>query len=489
MIEKPAVMFDRDREWRALTRFVERPGLGATLGLVYGRRRQGKTYMLASLVRAAGGFMFSGAQQTGVQNLRALSAAYHQHIDRPLAEFSGWREAVEALFRLGEDRDTPVPVVLDEFTYLLDGEKGLASIIQIAIDPLQRAKERSRTRLVLCGSALGTMRNLLQGTAPLRGRAQLDMLVHPFRFRDAAAFWGLADQPELAFRVHALIGGTPAYRDMCGDPPSSAPDFDGWVCDRLLDPAQVMYGEGNVLLHQQPELSDPAAYLAVLAAVSRGAHRRSEIAAAVGRPPTAVGHPLAVLESVRLVDRVEDALRQQRATYRIAEPVIRLHQLVVAPNESILALGEARRVWTAVADTVAAQIYGPHFEDLARDWTLAHAGEQTLGGQPNSVRPATIACREHRRGHELDVVAIRSQAFEPDRIVAIGEAKATAKAVDVPHLARLEHLRELLPPGKAPTSPRLLLFGLSGFTAELSRIAGSRPDVELIDLERLYHGE
>ncbi|WP_259403889.1 hypothetical protein [Microbispora triticiradicis] len=37
--------------------------------------------------------------------------------------------------------------------------------------------------------------------------------------------------------------------------------------------------------------------------------------------------------------------------------------------------------------------------------------------------------------------------------------------------------------------PRLILFARSGFSAELVRLAGRRPDVELVHLGRLYGGD
>lgn len=48
--------------------------------------------------------------------------------------------------------------------------------------------------------------------------------------------------------------------------------------------------------------------------------------------PSAIRWPF--LESVRFIERSEDALRTRRPTYTIAEPVIRWHQLVIAPNEA-----------------------------------------------------------------------------------------------------------------------------------------------------------
>jgi hypothetical protein len=175
--------------------------------------------------------------------------------------------------------------------------------------------------------------------------------------------------------------------------------------------------------------------------------------------------------------------------YRVAEPAIRFHQLIIARNEALLALRQGARVWRSSTDTVGSKIYGPHFEDLAREWCLAHANPETLGGLPSLVRPATLACRAHRQGHQLDVVAVRATPGEPDRILAIGEAKAATKPVDLPELGRLEHIRELLPADRVDAPSRLLLFARSGFTAALRRAAAGRSDLELVDLERLYQGE
>ena len=54
-MDKPAEMFDRAFEWAELTRFATLPGLRATLGVVSGRRRQGKTFLLDAVARASGG--------------------------------------------------------------------------------------------------------------------------------------------------------------------------------------------------------------------------------------------------------------------------------------------------------------------------------------------------------------------------------------------------------------------------------------------------
>jgi hypothetical protein len=444
--------------------------------------------LLELVAEEFGGFVFSGLQQSDAQNRAALAAAYARYVGVPGAVFADWREAVDMLLRLGEG-ERPVTVVLDEFPYLMDGAAGLASVVQGALSPRSRAKTRSRTRLLLCGSAITSMRALLGGSAPLRGRATLELMVHPFGYREAAGFWGVADDTELAFRLHALVGGTPAYRDMCVDGPESRRDFDRWVVRRLLSPAGAMFREGNSLLHEQPELGDPALHYAVLAAISRGAHRRGEIAAALGRADSALTYPLVMLEHTLLIERLEDALRQRRPVYRIIEPLIRFHQLVIRPNEPRLIRRVGEQVWAESADTVASFVYGPHLEDLARQWCAAHASALTVGGVAGQVRPATLVCRACKSGHELDVVVIEERPFSSDRITAIGEVKATVKKPDLGAVERLEHIRGLLPSEKVDGVPKLLLFSRYGFTPAVERLAAARGDVELVDLDRLYRGE
>ncbi len=198
---------------------------------------------------------------------------------------------------------------------------------------------------------------------------------------------------------------------------------------------------------------------------------------------------LSGLQDIGLIDQTDDALRQKRAIFQIAEPVVRLHQLIVSRREPELVAGLARRVWSSAADTVAAKVYGPHFEELSRRWCLRYATEETIGGQASTVRPTEISCRDHRQAHELDVVVTEAVPFGTDRIAAIGEAKATAEPVGLGQLERLEHVRGLLPTAMTTGTPKILLFGRSGFSADLVSFAARRPDVELVDLARLYQGE
>ncbi len=205
---KPAEIFDRDDEWNDIARFAVDHAAGATLGVVSGRRRQGKTMLLYALAQATGGLYFAATEATEADSLRRLGQVIADHVGAyaPL-QLGSWEHAVDVLLGIGRDRATVA--VLDEFPYLALASRGLPSVIQQALTPGRPERATSRTRLLLCGSAMSFMGGMLSGTAPLRGRAGLELRVAPLDYRLAAQFWNL-DDPRLAVLVHAIAGGTPA---------------------------------------------------------------------------------------------------------------------------------------------------------------------------------------------------------------------------------------------------------------------------------------
>ena len=78
---KPADMFDRDREWSQLTGFIEDDRPGATLGVVSGRRRQGKSFLLEAACQEADGFYFSAQEATEAESLSLIGTALTRYLD------------------------------------------------------------------------------------------------------------------------------------------------------------------------------------------------------------------------------------------------------------------------------------------------------------------------------------------------------------------------------------------------------------------------
>ena len=104
---------------------------------------------------------------------------------------------------------------------------------------------------------------------------------------------------------------------------------------------------------------------------------------------------------------------------------------------------------------------------------------------------SVIACREHRTGHEIDVLAL-SRGTRPRTQACRSRSSARRKHRDrrpgLAELRRLQHIRELLTAaGHDAADAALGLFSTTGFTAELAAEAtGSQGRVLLAPLEMLY---
>jgi hypothetical protein len=82
-------------------RHVTQQEAQAALGVVSGRRRQGKTFLLDALTRTSGGFLFTGTESTEPDALRQFGAALGAYLGEPTPlRFVHWDEAITRLLVL-----------------------------------------------------------------------------------------------------------------------------------------------------------------------------------------------------------------------------------------------------------------------------------------------------------------------------------------------------------------------------------------------------
>jgi hypothetical protein len=125
------------------------------------------------------------------------------------------------------------------------------------------------------------------------------------------------------------------------------------------------------------------------------------------------------------------------------------------------------------------------FEEQARAWVRRYADAASIGGSPDIVGPSSAII--DGKDCQLDVlVAADEGSVSPAErtVLAIGEAKS-GETLTPGHLRRLEKARSAL--GTRAAQAKILLFGASP-GPELEAEAAGRADVELVGLDRLYHG-
>jgi uncharacterized protein len=431
MHAKPLNLIGRGAEWAALERLLD---MRAALGIVYGARRSGKSYLLAKYCEAAGGLHYQAVQGTQGLQLDDLGDYIGRHLGVGRLRFESWSEAFEQIARL----TLPI-LVIDEFSYLVDTSPDLASIVQRHVD------RRVGPTLVLCGSAVSSMTALVEPTAPLFGRSVATITPPPLAGRDLMELWGLSS-PQMALYVDSAVGGLPGYRPLLRSPRG----VDSWMTNEVLAASSPLLDAAEASFADIAEVGQRGPCRSILWAVAQGNTTPTRISTVCGIPATALPRPLRTLERVGLLARVPDPVRTRRDRYELADPYLRFWLSIIQPARSQLLAGRSDQIWNAVRSTTwPAQIVGPRWESLVRSHVAGmHDGAivgATVVSSPTTRKPA-----------EVDVIAVRDGA-----VVAIGEAKlrrmGTADAV------RLSTVRDAL----GMPGAQLILASAKGFDARI----------------------
>ena len=231
------------------------------------------------------------------------------------------------------------------------------------------------------------------------------------------------------------------------------------------------------MLYEEAGIVDTGLYQSVLAAVAAGEHTSSRIGGRLGRPASALAHPLAVLCDIGYLIRDDDLLHGRRSAYRIAEPLLRFHHAIVRPHWGTLQRpGRAVPVWASSDGAFRSAVLGPAWEEACR-WFVEEESADWFPGEVVTVGRGTVADPETRASSELDIVVID----ERRRVLLVGEAKWSAN-LGSSDRGRLERLVGLLGQrGYDVTRCRYLLASACG------GVESGTAD-QTIDLRNLYNG-
>jgi len=456
-------LIDRRREQELLRDATSGPG--AALIVMIGRRRAGKSFLLARTFAGRRTISFQGDEQSERQHLDLLAdEAGRALFGAPSLSFATWDAA---LTFLGEQaRREPLTVILDEFQWLKAAQPALDSIVQRHWDRWDR--DDLPITLVLSGSALTLMERMLERGAPLFGRATARPRIEPLDYRDAAAF-ATASDPVALLRRWAVLGGTPQYQLWAGPG-----ELRRAIAARILRKDAPLYDEPRHLLREGEGIRDPGTYLAILRAIARGATAHNAIAQQAGVPTGNLVRKLERLEDLGYVTAVHPLGAggpEGRPSYRIADPFFRFWFRYLAGNRSRLESGRVEEVLGEVVADLDNHM-GWAFEQCCRHWAATYADEAELG------RPREIGAWWSRDGRtEVDVVGVRDH-----RYVLVGSCK-WRRTADVDALADLRRQQDALGPKAARA--QLVLFGRERFSARL-RAAAAEEDVRLVGAADLF---
>lgn len=368
---------------------------GGRLIILYGRRRIGKTRLVAEFVRDKEGILHFAEDTAPQIQIRRLQEAVAQFFNDSLLatlEIATWDQLFTYLARI------PLPercyLVIDEFTYLIKNDPTVLSALQKAWDT---ALAGSNWYILLSGSMLGLMTDsALSYTSPLYGRRTRDMLLEVLRFRDARRFL-----PSFSFRdalkAHLTIGGIPEYLLKAGD----YSDYDTFVEREFFSKYGYFYREPYFLLSQ--EFRELKTYQAILNAVAVGNTSAGTIAQFCGMDARHLYPYLEAMIRLGIIEKELPLLGSRRqGLYRIKDCIFDFwYNFVFAHRQEIETESLSR-------DGVDLNPYfGKQFEVFVRNEFA------------RSILPRYTIGRWWYRGEEIDLVATQ----EREGSIVFGECK------------------------------------------------------------------
>ena len=328
-----------------LARIKRHLGRGV-FGYVTGRRRVGKTALLAEAVRRFGGLYHQAVEGTPPQQLLHVAEEFREAVPifRALVPKT-WAEFFQLLSR----ERLPRLMVFDEFPYWTQADPSLPSLLQKWIDHELRAQ---RTLLLVSGSSQSMLyAQFLHQAAPLYGRAVLRLQLEPLSYEWFCRARRYDAGDPTSFARFALVGGVPHYWQLI---PAGS----------LINQADALYFASSAMLAEEPShwLRDEGVTgtlpKAMLDLVGRGVAKPSELAARVGTAHTNLSRPLALLLELGFLQRElpfgESPRTTKKVLYSLRDPILCFYYGVFLPFRSRWQ-GMSRRERDAVVQRHVAQ--------------------------------------------------------------------------------------------------------------------------------------
>ncbi len=455
-----ATFVGRNRELQVLDNLWQ--STKATLLILYGRRRVGKTRLLTHWLQqhTGGGLYWVAEPSSSLSQLRSFSQVLLAFMDPeadvpPDFTFSTWELAFRQLSLYAQKER--VVVFIDEVTYVIDVDPEFVGVLQKVWD---KWLSDSNLMLALAGSQMGLMRqHLLNYEAPLYGRATSQMQLPPLPYGSTNDYFPKYSAAERVI-LYAMWGGVPAYWERL--------DADLSIIENLrrnILPAHAwMIDESRILL--QDFITDLHNYVGILRAIAEGEQAMGDISTRTGMSSGKASFYLSVLRDTGFVMRdvpiTQRGTDSRRGRYFVTDPYLRFFYRFMSAYQSKLALGQMDEMLELIQSALLGFIEKNTWQELCREWVLRASGR---GGFPVAVEEVGS---EWAKNYMVDVVGISKSTSS----LVLGDCYWEDSPMDVAAIEELmQKTAAIVPKNNTIWSVYYIVFSASGWTAEAKKQA------------------
>lgn len=366
------MFYSRKNEINELNNLFKNTGKSV---LLYGKRRVGKTELIKQVAKGYTLLYFECIKSTLEENVHLFVLECKKSgVDIP--EYANFNSFID-FFNYLNSLKTNYLVAIDEYQYLkeLSASNVIDSIFQTIID-----RNISNMNLIISGSSIRIMKDLLVEGNPLYGRFSLTINLPELNYQEVSQFYpNLSFYDKVAF--YAIFGGSPFVNQHINQSLSLK---DNIVNTFLKEGSEIYNYADNVLIS---DASNELQSRRLLLALSNSKKKYSELLEMLDRDKSGVfNRSLRSLQEIGIIAKNSPINKNddpKKTMYEISDNTIRFFYTYVYKNKSRLAiLGPSLFYDEYIEPTLIAYI-SYRFEKLARDYFSIKAKAGLLKGVKN----------------------------------------------------------------------------------------------------------
>ncbi len=303
----------------SIYRFVDRKeelkklGKLKKLGIIFGRRRVGKTRLLKEFLKNKKAIYFLVINKDLKINLERFSKQCSKKFNIPGLRFEDFKEMFEFL----NSREDIEIIAIDEFGYLV--KFGVLPEFQEIIDEILKKK------LILTGSTISLMEEVSTSyKSPIYGRADLILHLQPLKF-EYIFEWFNNISFEDALKIYAVTNNVPRYLEFF-----SGRNVENEIIENFFSQTFLFYDARKLL---QEELIESERYFRILEAIANGKITLSEIRNCTGIEYQSLPFYIDRLRRLKIIKKVLPIFGRKKGIYKITDKYFHFWFRFVYPFE------------------------------------------------------------------------------------------------------------------------------------------------------------
>jgi len=455
---------NRDKEREFLNSEYNREG--ASLVILYGRRRVGKTALASEFMKEKNALYFLVSEESETQNRASFKDMVADFTENELllnASIDKWDLIFKAL--LDYKTENKKLVVIDEFQYLGKSNPAFPSIFQRIWDTMLKD---ANIMVILCGSLISMMESqTLNYDSPLYGRRTGQIKLKQIPFRHYNEFFPNKSKKEL-IEYYSVTGGVPKYIELFYD----SENIYSAIEQNVLRRASFLYDEPNFLL--QKEVSEIGSYFSIIKTIAVGNQKLSKIATSLELKQTGLTKYLKTLINLDILEREvpiteENPEKSKRGLYKIKDNFMLFWFKFLYPNLSYIESGNEELAMKKIHQ----HLVDSHISFVYEDVCIEEMWQLNIKDKWNFHFDKVG--RWWNNNNEIDIVAIDSTGND----IIFGECKYWENKVGIDVLLALEEKAKSVEWKQKNRRQWYVLFGINGFTEDLKNLAEIRSDILL----------